>query len=190
MYLCISTVVDFNSQNFDPPNEIWQIQPCRVCVIVESVVPCGARCGCVLKSGTRASRKTRRWWPVKHVRVRPPSAPWQLRTRSVSALPSPSSFHSRFHCRVPLRARSHDGRSALGRHVLRQTRLAATYAGPWIALTSDKRRDRHRRTDASPLLYAVSCGRGRDVLRQLRQGGRDGGRVRAGHLHLPECPYL
>ena len=22
MYLCISTVVDFNSQNFDPPNEI------------------------------------------------------------------------------------------------------------------------------------------------------------------------
>jgi len=27
MYLCISTVVDFNSQNFDPPNEIWQIQP-------------------------------------------------------------------------------------------------------------------------------------------------------------------
>jgi len=30
MYLCISTVVDFNSQNFDPPpNEIWQIQPCE-----------------------------------------------------------------------------------------------------------------------------------------------------------------
>ena len=28
MYLCISTVVDFNSQNFNPPNEIWQIQPC------------------------------------------------------------------------------------------------------------------------------------------------------------------
>jgi len=27
MYLCISTVVDFNSQNFEPPNEIWQIQP-------------------------------------------------------------------------------------------------------------------------------------------------------------------
>jgi len=27
MYLCISTVVDFNSQNFDPPNVIWQIQP-------------------------------------------------------------------------------------------------------------------------------------------------------------------
>ena len=25
VYLCISTVVDFNSQNFDPPNEIWQI---------------------------------------------------------------------------------------------------------------------------------------------------------------------
>ena len=28
MMICISTVVDFNSQNFDPPNEIWQIQPC------------------------------------------------------------------------------------------------------------------------------------------------------------------
>jgi len=27
MYLCISTVVDFNSQNVDPPNEMWQIQP-------------------------------------------------------------------------------------------------------------------------------------------------------------------
>ena len=26
MYLGISTVVDFNSQNFDPPNEIGQIQ--------------------------------------------------------------------------------------------------------------------------------------------------------------------
>jgi len=31
MYLCISTVVDFNSQNFDPPNEISQIQPCSRC---------------------------------------------------------------------------------------------------------------------------------------------------------------
>ena len=30
MYLYISTVVDFNRQNFDPPNEIWQIQPCFV----------------------------------------------------------------------------------------------------------------------------------------------------------------
>ena len=34
MYLCISTVVDFNSQNFDPPpNEIWQIQLCRCFIL-------------------------------------------------------------------------------------------------------------------------------------------------------------